>query len=663
MADPDRLAYRQLCAQVQRHNYLYFEKSSPEIEDAMYDQLVVRIRQIEQAHPDWIDENSPTQKVGEQITDGFAQVAHRFPMLSFDKVFNREELQAFDQRLQKELGKVVTYSVEAKLDGCAISVWYRDGRLLKAVTRGNGKLGDDVTANLATIAAVPHHLSGKDIPKFLEVRGEVFMSQSVFEKINRQRLDEGLTPYANPRNLTSGTLKMLKPQQVAERDLSVLFYAVTEDTARSVQTFEQGRQMMGNWGLPVLELAVTADGIDRVFEEIEKLSRLRSQLDFGIDGAVIKVNHLATGIDLGFTGQYYRWGIAYKFTAEKALTQIMQIELQVGRTGVITPVAHLAPVDLAGTRVSRATLHNAGEIKRKDIRVGDFVFLEKGGDIIPKVTQVVVKKRPLQTDPWQPPLHCPVCQSPLICESIHLRCPNTHCKDQLLAKLRHFVSKAGMDIDGLGERVLQLLHSHLKVDSFAKLYSLRESDLRDLPGFADRSAKALCRAIEESRKRPLGQFLNALGIPHVGKGAAESLARHFESLENLQTADLTSLQRINGIGEKVARSISQFFSDELSKKALEDLLAAGVRPQMARPSTTYADHPFRGKRLAITGTLDQWTRHELEQLIEERGGIVTASLSKNVDFLIVGKDPGSKLVKANKWQIAQIYEHQIRSKL
>lgn len=663
MADQEHQIYRLLCKEVQRHNFLYFEKSAPEIDDAAFDQLMVRIRKLEQEHPEWIDENSPTQRLGEEITPGFAQVAHRLPMLSFDKVFDRAELAIFDARLQRELKGIITYSVEAKLDGCAISVCYRDGKLERAVTRGNGKLGDDVTANLATIESLPQKLKGVEVPKFLELRGEVFLRQPQFEKINEKRCKKGLVPFANPRNLTSGTLKMLQPDQVAQRGLSLLFYAVAEESSRLIETFEQGRQAMRAWGLPVLQMAEKAVGIDDVFSAIEKLSRLRSTLDFGIDGAVIKIDHLATGIDLGYTGQYYRWGIAYKFSAERALTQIERIELQVGRTGVITPVAHLTPVELAGTKVSRATLHNAEEIRRKDIRVNDFVFVEKGGDIIPKVAEVVVARRSPNTNPWRPPQFCPFCQSPLMREIVHLRCRNPHCGDQLLARLRHFVSKAGMDIAGLGGKVLQLLIDRLGVDSPAKLYALQMSDLSDLPGFANRSAQALCRAIAESRNRPLGQFLNALGIPQIGKGAAENLARYYESLENLQSADLDSLQQVGGIGEKAACSIFNFFKADATCKMVRDLLASGIQPINAHLTSAYKDHPFRGKRFAITGSLDTWDRHELEKLLEERGGIVTASLSKNVDFLIVGKNPGSKIAKADKWQIAQIYENQLQAKL
>lgn len=663
MAANDYRDYRKLCTEVHRHNFLYFEKSAPEIDDATYDLMMKSIRQWEDAHPEWIDESSPTQRVGEQLTTGFAQIAHRSPMLSFDKIFDQSELQAFDRRLQKELNQEITYSVEAKLDGCAISVWYQNGHLMRGVTRGNGRLGDDVTVNLMTIPTLPRQLAGPNVPKFLELRGEVFLRQDAFCQINQERRAKGLALYANPRNLTSGTLKMLQPEQVAKRGLSLLFYAVAEDSSRAVQTFEQARHSMRQWGLPVLQQAETVTGIDSVFRVIETLGQQRAELDFGIDGAVIKIDHLALGGDLGHTGQYYRWGIAYKFTAERALTQVQQIDLQVGRTGVVTPVANLTPVELAGTRVSRATLHNVEEIKRKDIRINDFVFVEKGGDIIPKVMGVALDKRPPQTIEWTPPTQCPFCQSPLFRESMHLRCGNPQCGDQVLGRLRHFVSKSAMDIENLGEKVLQLLIDRLGVDSPAKLYSLRQEDLLSLPGFAERSATILHHSISLSRSPPLGQFLNALGIPHIGKGAAENLARFFESLENLQNADQETLLKVEGIGEKAALSIVNFLRGNFGSQLLSDLLKAGVAPKSSRPFIAFDDHPFRGKRFAITGALDQWNRHELEKELETRGGIVAASLSKNIDFLIVGKNPGSKVAKADKWQIAQLSEQQLLEKL
>lgn len=651
-------SYRALCDQAHYHNTLYFERNAPEIDDENFDRLLKGIRDLEQAHPEWVYPGSPTQSVGEKTTKGFRQIPHRSSMLSFDKVFTREELEAFDRRLQKDLGSSITYSVEAKLDGCAISAWYRNGHFERGLTRGNGELGDDVTQNLATIATLPQKLHAKQPPEFLELRGEVFITKAQFARINQERLIKGQTPFANARNLTSGTLKMLDAKAVAQRGLSLVFYAVAEDTSRAISTYAEGRQAMKLWGLPVLAQAHSVCGLDSVFNAIEDYRSQRAQLDFEIDGAVIKVDHLFAGQDLGSTGQYYRWGIAFKFTAERALTKILQIVLQVGRTGLVTPVAQLDPVLLAGSRVARATLHNGEEIRRKDIRVGDFAYIEKGGDIIPKVVEVALERRSFDVHPWVPPERCPSCDAHLVREQIHLRCPNTRCKEQVLGRLRHFVSRGGMDIDGLGGKVLELLIEKRGIRSPAQLYTLEVETLRDLPGFGERSASALCRAIDESRQRPLAQFILALGISHIGKGAAEALAWRFGTLQALCTCNEATLLDVGGIGEKGALSLLEFLRNSDNIKLLQQLKVAGVEPKAPSIDGAFAQHPFQRKKFVLTGSLDQYSRHQVVALIEERGGIVASSLSKKVDFLIVGENPGSKLEKAKLWSVALLSEEQ-----
>lgn len=650
--------YRQLCREIERHNHLYFDRAAPEIEDAAYDQLMVQLREQERSHPEWIGAHSPTQRVGERTSAGFAQISHRARMLSFDKVFSDLELLAFDKRLLKDLPPPIVYSVEAKMDGCAVAVWYRQGQLERGLTRGNGEVGDDVTRNISTIATLPKRLKGANIPDFLELRGEVFLSASAFARINQERERERSPPFANPRNLASGTLKMLQPELVARRELSILFYAVGEDSSRTLKSFDQSREWMRAHHLPVLEVAGLARGIDEVVQRVEEIKAARAELDFGIDGAVVKVNDFATGQDLGYTGQYYRWGIAYKFTAERALSQILAIELQVGRTGVVTPVAQLKPVALAGTCVSRATLHNASEVRRRDIRPGDFVYIEKGGDIIPKVVEIALERRPSGLSPWQFPTHCPACKTALIAESIHLRCPNSLCGQQLLGQLAHFVSKKGMDIEGLGPRVLELLVQLRGIHSPAQLYHLRPSDLEPLPGFGERSARALCDAIRASRRRPLAQFLIALGIAHIGREAAESLARELGTFEKLRAAGKEQLLAIDGIGDKGAGALRAYLQDPGKSELLRQLELAGVDPQGPRVEVRFAGHPFQQKSFVITGSLERLSRSEAIALIQERGGHVSASLSKKIDYLIVGQNPGSKLDKALAWKITRLSETQ-----
>lgn len=663
MSESEYRDYRQLCRDIEHHNRLYFDRAAPLIDDATFDLLMVQLREQESLHPEWVGAHSPTQRVGEQTSPGFAQRAHLSRMLSFDKVFSDSELQAFDKRLQKDLPHPITYSVEAKMDGCAVAVWYRQGQLERGLTRGNGILGDDVTRNIATIANLPQRLCGAEVPEFVELRGEVFLRASTFARINQEREQQDLPPFANPRNLASGTLKMLQPELVAKRELSILFYAVGEDSSRALKTFDQSREWMHRHQLPVLDRAKLAVGIDQVLISIEEIKAARGQLDYGIDGAVVKVNDFATGQDLGYTGQYYRWGIAFKFTAERALSQIRSIELQVGRTGVVTPVAQLVPVSLAGTSVARATLHNLSEIRRKDIRLGDFVFIEKGGDIIPKVVEIALDKRPASALAWQPPEQCPACGAGLVAETIYLRCPNANCCQQLLGQLAHFVSKKGMDIEGLGQRVLEQLVQLLGVRSPAQLYHLRPSDLEPLPGFGARSASVLCDAIDASRKRPLSQFLNALGIAHIGKGAAESLARAFGTLQQLRMASTDQLLEIDGIGEKAASALREYLQDPGKVDLLRQLELAGVQPQSPKRDKKFAGHPFQGKSFVLTGSLEKLSRTQAVTAIEERGGHVTASLSKKIDYLIVGSNPGSKLDKALAWNISRLTEEQFTQML
>jgi len=627
----DRL--EKLRAQIRRHDYLYYVLSRPEISDREYDELFAELKRLEQEHPERVTPDSPTQRVSGQPLDGFATVRHAVPMLSVDNTYNADELKAFDERIRKQLGDApYDYVVELKIDGLAVSLRYEDGLLVAGATRGDGEVGDDVTANIRTIRAIPLSLlDGDSVPGLLEVRGEVYMPNSSFTELNRIRAEAGEAAFANPRNAAAGSLKLLDARITATRNLSFFAYA-TGAVSRPLapdhyQTLERLKQL----GLPVNPNIRKAEDIDQVIEICLGWRDKRFELDYQIDGMVVKINRLDQREVLGATGRAPRWCISYKFPAERAQTVVESIAVQVGKTGILTPVANLEPVPLSGTTVSRASLHNFDEMRRLDVRCGDTVLVEKAGEIIPQVVQVRKELRPASAEPFPVPRRCPNCDTEVVKDEagVYIRCPNPQCTGQLKERLRYFAGRGQMDIEHLGTSLVEQLVDRGLVENFADLYRLTREDLT-----------ALERA--------------ALGIRHVGGQSAQILADHFGSLEALMDAGLDELEAIDQIGPVMAESIYRYFRDARHRRVVDALLAAGVKPPPAAPAK--AEGRLAGKTIVVTGTLENFTRQQIKQAIQGAGGKVSSSVSKKTDFVLAGKDPGSKLAKAQALGVKVIDE-------
>ena len=636
--------YLKLLKEIKRHNDLYFQKSQIEISDYEYDLLVKRVEKIEDEHPDWVPDDTPTRRVGEALTKGFTQIKHEYPMLSLSNTYSKEEVADFIKRVDKLLERrPVDYCVELKMDGVAMSLKYKEGKLVKGVTRGNGKRGDDITTNVKTIRTIPHTLKEK---VSIEVRGEVFIPKKDFIEMNREREEEGEAPWANPRNAAAGSLKLLDSKEVAKRKLDIVVYnAMGSGEEKQSEIHRYPKKM----GLPTysdkhFKVCKTVDEIFTFADEIEKI---RSKLPFEIDGIVTKVDLLRYQDMMGATAKSPRWATAYKFAPEQAETVIEGISVQVGRTGVLTPVADLKPIPLAGSTISRATLHNEEEVARKDIREGDTVIIEKGGDVIPKVVHVITTKRPPYSKPWAMPEVCPICSSQVTRKEgeVAVRCPNrTKCGGQNLRRLSFFASKNAMDIDHLGPEIVKKLVEYGFVTHVSDLYRLTEEELSQLEGFKEKSIKNLLKSIETSKKTTLARFIFAIGIPYVGEGTAQLLADSAGNIKKLSELSEEELCVIDGVGDKVASSIIEFLGDPAHQKEIDDLLHLGVTPTAQLKKIE--GHPFTGKTFVLTGSLEELTRSEAGALIKERGGKVSGSVSKKIDFVLVGEDPGSKYDKA-----------------
>lgn len=648
--------YLKLCQEIWSHNHLYYD-GQPVISDEEFDALLKRVSAIEKAHPEWIVPDSPTQRVGESPSTGFKTVTHNIPMLSLANVYSKEELNAFLERINRLVDQPnPLYSCELKMDGVAISVTYEKGIFTRAVTRGNGVSGDDVTSNVKTIKSLPLRLVGEQIPEILELRGEVFMPHQVFEELNKQRAKAEEPLWANPRNAAAGSLKLLDPQEASKRNLSILFYSIAEGPKNIHSQFESHAYMRSQ-GLPILHYIEKCRSLDEIWAFAEKIRKLRPSLPYDIDGIVIKLDNLLEQKHLGSTGKNPRWAVAYKFAAEQAVTKINMITVQVGRTGVLTPVAELEPVFLAGSTISRATLHNAEEVKRKDIRVGDTVTIEKGGDVIPKVVNVHLSLRPAHSQPWTMPQHCPNCGTKVVQvgEEVAFRCPNPHCTEQRLKRLVHFAGKSGMDIDGMGVRVLEQLLQLGFVTNPSDIYTLTEEQLLQLEGFKEKSAHNLLTGIQASKKPTLSRFIMALGIPHIGTGTADLLAMHAGSLPALAQMTEEKLLTIEGIGPIVAKAVVEFFQDKHNQDEISKLLASGIHLQKVTAPKLLSS-AFEGKIFVLTGTLTQYTRQQASDLIKERGGKVSDSVSKKTDYLVAGDEAGSKLAKAQELGVTILSE-------
>ena len=646
--------YTRLLEEVRRHDRLYYIEAQPEISDAAYDRLYRELVDLEKAHPDLVDENSPTRKVGGAPLESFRTVRHAVPMQSLNNTYSEGELEEFLARVEKNLhGQTAEFAIEPKVDGVAVSVRYEKGRLVQGLTRGDGEKGDDITENLKTIRTLP--LSVKGLPGVIEFRGEVYLPQAAFDSMNRAREKKGEPPFANPRNAAAGTLKLLDSREVAQRPLAVVFYGLGETSGSTLaQQTELHRQIL-SWGLPGHSWFRHVKGTRGVLQAVRELDQDRAKFPFATDGAVIKVNRFDQQKVLGSTDKAPRWAIAYKYAPEQAETHLHAVTFQVGRTGVITPVAELEPVQLSGTTVSRATLHNFEEIARKDIRVGDWVTVEKAGEIIPAVISVNLKKRPKKSHSIPVPTRCPVCGGPLRKEEVFLRCTSRDCVGQLKRRLQHFAHRGAMDIEGMGEVMVGQLVDAGLVQHLGQIYELTQGQVEELERMGEKSASNLVEGIATSRKRTLGRLIFALGIPQVGSVLSESLARHFQSMENLSKATVADLVQVKDVGGKVAEEIVAFFAEPSTRRLLQALKQAGVNFQALPAELEVRGGVFSGKKFVITGTLSQ-PREEFIRRIQSQGGSVAGSVSAKTDYVLAGEEAGSKLEKARTLGVRVISE-------
>lgn len=654
--------YLALLEEIRKHDKAYFVEARPLISDYEYDLLLKQLEEIEKMHPEWILPISPSQRVGEMLSEGFKQVEHTIPMLSLANTYSQQELEDFVKRVQKGTGlQEISFCAELKMDGVAVSVRYEKGVYVRALTRGDGKQGEDITANMKTISGLPLKLDLENPPEFLEVRAEIFMSHKAFREANQKREDAGEEAWANPRNASAGSLKLLDPKEVKERHLSIIFYGIAEDSLHQFTSHYACHEYFHLCGLPTFadHHCVRTSSLNDILLFSHAIEKQRHSLGFDIDGIVVKVDDLHLREELGSTAKSPRWAAAYKFAPEQAVTKISDITVQVGRTGVLTPVAELEPVFLAGSTISRATLHNYEEIKRKDIRIGDTVSIEKGGDVIPKVVSVDFQKRPKKSQAWIMPKNCPVCGSVIVHfeKEVAMRCPNAECGEQILRRLTFFSSKDAMNIDHMGPKVVEQLVTKGLIKNAADIYTLTESELQILDGFKEKSIRNLLNSIEKSKKTTFPRFILSLGMKHVGESLADLLAEQAGNIYTLAKMTQEELIEIEGIGEKVAQSIVSYFSHPGHLKEIERLLSLGVCLQQ---STTqkHREHPFFGRTFVLTGTLKNYSRSEAETLIKEKGGKISHSVGKKTDFVLVGEEPGSKFHKAQNLGIHILTEQE-----
>lgn len=633
------------------YNYMYYVENNPVVTDYEYDTLYRELVELEKKYPQYIRDDSPTKKVGGQPLKEFKTISHKIPMLSIDNTYSEDELLEFDNRVKKAAGVgEIEYVVELKYDGVAVSLIYEDGVFIRGVSRGDGWRGDDITENLKTILTLPLTISYKEP---LEVRGEVYMRKDTFQKINEERKRNGEELFANPRNATAGSLKLLDPEMVAKRNLQLFVY---QGFLKNFETHWEVLEFLKKIGFPVSPYRKLAKGIREVIEYCNEWEEKRLHLPYNIDGMVIKVNSLSLQEKLGVTSKSPRWAVAYKFPAQQVETTLKDVVVQVGRTGILTPVAVLEPVELSGTTVSRATLHNFDEVKRLGIKIGDRVFVEKGGEIIPQIVKVIIEKRTGRERDIPVPERCPVCHSQVVRdeEEVAIRCPNVRCPAQVKERIIHFASRDAMDIEGLGEKWVNILVDKGIISDYGDIYwNITYEKLLNLERMGEKSAKNLLEAIEKSKNRPFANLIFALGIRHVGVHIGEVLASHFNSIDELSKADFETLSSIREIGPVKAQSIIDFFSNRENLKVIEKLKSAGVR--MRREEEKKSDK-LANLTFVITGTLNNYTRDEITALIKRYGGRVTSSVSSNTDYLVCGKEPGSKLEKAKSLGIKIITE-------
>ena len=642
----------ELRAQIEYHNRRYHELDDPEISDADYDALVVELRALEEQYPELLTPDSPTQKVGSAPSTQFAPVEHRTPMMSLDNAFSFEELQAWGKRMERFISGDVDFATELKIDGVASSLLYEDGVLVRAATRGDGRVGEDVTANVSTIDAVPKKLKGKSVPSVLEVRGEIYMPLAAFAALNEHQESIGGRLFANPRNAAAGSLRQKDPSITASRQLSIWTYQLGTVEGgpgfkRHAETFEALR----SWGFPVNPNVRVLPGLDEVNEYCREWLEHRHDLEYEIDGVVVKVDDLSQRGELGSTSKAPRWAIAYKFPPEERTTLLLDIEVSIGRTGKATPFARMEPVFVGGSTVGVATLHNEDQVAAKDVRIGDTVIVRKAGDVIPEVVGPVLSLRPESAEPWRFPSECPACSGPLVRlegESDTF-CTNVDCPAQRAGRIQHFASRGAMDIEGFGEQRAYLFTGQGLLDDIGDIYSLTASSFEGMEGFGEISVRNLLEAIEESKSRPLERLLIGLNIRHLGGAGSQLLAREFRSLDRIMSATEEELAAVEGIGPKIADSVARFFASDSNRSIIEKLRTAGVNFEQPRTAADDVEPVLAGMSIVVTGTLEGWSRESAEEAITSRGGKSPGSVSKKTTAVVVGESPGAaKLSKAEE---------------
>lgn len=651
---------KELTKEINEHNYKYYVQAMPSISDYDFDMLLEELNKLEKEYPEFADINSPTQRVGGQVVKEFKTVKHKYPMLSLGNTYSEEELVEFDKRVKKIIGDDFEYVCELKFDGVAIGLTYIDGQFTQAVTRGDGEKGDDVTVNVRTIKSIPLELKGHDYPKEFEIRGEIYLPLKTFEKTNQERIEIGEQPFANPRNSAAGTLKMQDSSVVAKRGLDSFLYFLYGENLPFKNHYESLKKAK-EWGFKVSPHMMKCKGIQGVFDYIKEWDKERFKLPYDIDGIVIKVNSYEQQLELGFTAKQPRWAIAYKFKADSVATKLLSVTYQVGRTGAITPVANLQPVLLAGTTVKRASLYNADQIAKLDLRVGDTVYVEKGGEIIPKVTGVDLDKRPHGSHHLHYIDKCPECGSELIRkdgEAIHY-CPNElGCPPQIKGRMEHFVSRKALDIDGMGFETIELLFNAGLIHNVADIYDLKKEPLLGLGRFAEKSADNLITGIQKSKNIPFERVLYGIGIRYVGETVAKKLAMKFRNMEKIENASIEELLSTDEIGDRIAESIVEYFKDERNRKIVERLKKEGLQMEINPESIKQPiSDKLNGLNFVISGTFTKFSREELKSLIEQHGGKVQSGVSAKTSYLVAGEDPGpSKIEKAESLKIKIINE-------
>ncbi|MEO6978759.1 MAG: NAD-dependent DNA ligase LigA [Mucilaginibacter sp.] len=654
-----------LMSELKQHNYNYYVLAMPTIADYDFDKKLEELSALEKQYPEFADPNSPTQQVGGDITKDFVTVTHRWPMLSLGNTYNEQELLDFDQRIRKAIGDNFEYVCELKFDGLSMSLTYEDGLLVRAVTRGDGIQGDDVTTNVRTINTIPKRLKHGDYPSQFEIRGEVFMHLKAFERLNNERVDAGEVPYANPRNFASGTIKMQDSAEVARRPLDCFLYFLYTERLL-FRTHWESLQAVKNWGFHTNEHSKLCGTIDDVFKFISYWDKNRFDLSYDIDGIVIKVNSYAQQQELGFTAKSPRWAIAYKYKAEQVQTELLAVTYQVGRTGAVTPVANLKPVLLAGTTVKRATLHNDDEIeKRLKLHEHDWVFVEKGGEIIPKIISVNLDKRSPDAKPVRYLTHCPECGTELIRKEGEAAsyCPNDEgCHPQIVGKMQHFISRKAMNIDGLGDETIETLYQNKFISRISDIYDLEQhsDELKKMGRFGEKSINNMLAGIEKSKEMPFEKVLFGLGIRYVGETVAKKLAIHFKNIDRLSSATFDELITAEEIGERIALSIIEYFSDEKHKQEIEKLKTQGLQFVTVEKEVKLASERLSGQSFIISGVFEKFSRDELKDIIEQNGGKIVGSISAKLNFLVAGDNMGpAKLEKAQKLNIPIISDAEL----